>query len=421
MTRPSLPLLLVLAVASACSDTETAPPAPPAASSSGGPTVDDAGGGGFTPPGERLAALDLGFRCARPYRVDARWTAFPGADRYVAELADGTRLAETRETQLRIRQDDLRAFSITALAGERRLAAASFGQGGRWSGDLVWLRGRRGAETTLEMVGCFAERLAAGVFSPLPSEINAMRFPGEAPTTLRQSASVVELEPYVRSRLLFRGGEDTYVVDSAHSFLTADQFGSVRVRAWDGRTSAVVTTASGDAVIDEAGDVRVGPHDGELEVWGAAAELEPRVARSLSVDASGGVWIVASGPDAGALFRRADLASTLESIALPEGVDGSASSFDAASRSFADHTSGRIFQLEGEGAASTWRDTGLVVPGVRSIRSAEGYVFLTGGTDGNELVVLEPATYAVRGRYTLDGVTDLELVGYEPRRELPIP
>ncbi|RYZ65826.1 MAG: hypothetical protein EOP08_06140, partial [Proteobacteria bacterium] len=176
-------------------------------------TTDAGGADGEPAPSERLPVLDVTFACLGPYRVEARWTPVSGADRYVAERADGTRLAETTDPYLRIRQDKHLPLTITALAGERKLAAAGFGGDYRWSGDLVWLRGRRGTETAVEMVGCLTERLAAGGDSPLPSEVNAMLFPDAAPAAMRQSASLVEIEPYVRSRLVFRGLDETYVVD----------------------------------------------------------------------------------------------------------------------------------------------------------------------------------------------------------------
>ena len=372
-------------------------------------------------PGAPSSPFPIRSDCTRGSRVDLSWAPVPGADRYVIEH-DGRTLLEVHEPRVRMRLERSRPLTLRAMSGEQELLRwTRSGYPNMIEGDVLYLRGRRGNDTTVETLGCVTPRsFEEPVTTTLSEEWNAPVFP-HAALDLRRSAALFSehesLDPR-QSQLLYVGDERVYLVTKADAFLDysydepltnpRDLDITIDPRA------GVAQTATRSFVVDTKGDLIMFYAGGDWLV-AEAATFAGETVRALAAS-NEGLWALTVGTDAAHLlyFRGASPANTPDrTIELPDFSTDASYVFDGVGLMLANTAaSGHLYRLSGAAGEESWTDTEIIIEGLRSLQSSVEYTFSTDGERGAHITVRDRKTLATRGSYTLEGTEDLEIMSF---------
>lgn len=366
------------------------------------------------------AEIELRFNCARDERIDLEWNAVPGADHYVIEF-NGELLTEVTEPRARARRNGFTPITIRALQGSRELAQRPVHTAGDiWTGDVLYLRGRRGDTTTVESLGCISQRERDAAETKLSLEVNPPTFPLGA-DRLQRSAVLVDGERSAEDtrRLVYLGGARAFSVEPVRAFLNFSHFEQAihhDLGAVDDR-AGIARTAAHSFAADEAGNVLMGSGY-TAPILAIPASMIAGEIRGLAAFDTG-LWVLttnAASASGGTLlhFPGAEPSTTPDrTITLPDPTANPHYVFDGTGSIVANTAgTGHLFRLAGEPGDESWIDTGVVVDKLLSLLSSAQYTFATGGATGNRITVFDRSSLQLRGVYAFDSVDELEVMGF---------
>lgn len=442
--RTTMAMLGLLGAAWACGESAETPD-PTAFRDSGTP----ADGAVTSSPREAGAGLPDGqvheFVCAPPGHLELRWQPVEGAVRYAVQGFDldmqrvgPVHLVE--EPMLRLSQhfpySRAHISAIDATGKERVIGLPSL----RSDGGMALMRARRDGHTVIERLGCVNRKRPGDGITRSSVDSRPLRLTAGSPSSLRNSAryffeiDIIDPRP---QHLLFVDADLQIATLPMPEHFLAESETHPRQAIARGVVSAphpaMTLTAHAFYAANAAGQIVRGDREGDQppRVVIDAPLLEGRSVRALYADDEG-LWVLvsASAPHPAGLLQFADVdrdARLEREVVLPKGSE-SAQVLDGPGLAIASDD-GFIHSLRAAGGQfDEWHTASVRISKPTSLLSTRGdaydsrpFMLVTGGEQGNELFVLEADGSDIHASYLFEGVTDLELIGFQEREPFPVP